>query len=258
MKKTKSLVYNIYGSGEPVLLVHGFGEDSRIWEPVIDFLQDSFKLVVPDLPGSGQSPMLGKGSMEIYAGCLKEITDQENLTEVHLIGHSMGGYISMAFAELFPNNLKSLTLFHSTSYADDEDKINTRKKGIEFIREHGATKFLEQVIPNLFSEITKKENPAVVKEILERYTNFSDDALVQYYEAMIARPDRREILKKIEKPVLFIAGKYDTTIPLEKVLEQAHLPSFSYIHICKHSGHMGMLEETEDCNRSLEKFLKSQ
>lgn len=258
MKKTASTSYNIYGSGDPVLLVHGFGEDSRIWENQVRKLSDSFQLIVPDIPGSGLSPMLDKGSMEIYAGCLKEILDQENINEAHLIGHSMGGYISMAFAELFPEKLKSLVLFHSTSYADDAEKINTRKKGIEFIRQHGAKKFLEQAIPNLFSEQTRKEKPELLQEILERYTNFSDEALVQYYEAMIARPDRREVLKNIDKPVMFIAGKYDSTIPLEKVLEQAHLPSFSYIHICKHSGHMGMLEEMEESNTSLEKFLKSQ
>ena len=258
MKKTGNTSYNIYGSGDPVLLVHGFGEDSSIWENQVRKLSDSFKLIVPDIPGSGQSPMLDKGSMEIYAGCLKDILDQENISEVHLIGHSMGGYISMAFAELYPEKLKSLVLFHSTSYADDAEKINTRKKGIEFIRQHGAKKFLEQAIPNLFSEQSRKEKPGLVQEILDRYTNFSDEALVQYYEAMMARPDRREILKNIDKPVMFIAGKYDSTIPLEKVLEQAHLPSFSYIHICKHSGHMGMLEEIEESNTSLEKFLKSQ
>lgn len=244
------------GNGIPVMLIHGFGEDSRIWENQVPDLSENCRLIIPDIPGSGNSPIMENGSIENYARALKELCDEEQLSELVLIGHSMGGYISLAFAEFFPELLKGICLFHSSAYPDDEEKIVTRRKGIDFIRKNGASKFLAQAIPNLFSEATRKKNPELVQGTIERYANFSEESLVQYYEAMIVRPDRTHVLKTFNKPILIIAGKFDTAIPLEKCLEQAHLGSFSYIHICNKSGHMGMLEEPRDCNDTLSKFLK--
>lgn len=244
------------GSGSPVMLIHGFGEDSRIWENQVPVLSENHLLIIPDIPGSGNSPMMVNGSIENYARTLKELCDKEQISELVLIGHSMGGYISLAFADLFPEIIKAFCLFHSSAYADDEEKIATRRKGMEFIRKNGSAKFLEQATPNLFSEATRKKKPGLVRETIDRYANFSEESLVQYYEAMIERPDRTHVLKTFNKPVLIIAGKYDTAVPLEKCLEQAHLGSFSYIHICNNSGHMGMLEEPRDCNDALSKFLK--
>lgn len=244
------------GSGNPVMLIHGFGEDSRIWENQVSVLSEKYLLLIPDLPGSGNSPIMNDGSLENHARILKELCEEEKISELILIGHSMGGYISLAFAELFPELLKGFCLFHSSAYADDEEKIATRRKGIDFIRKNGASKFLAQATPNLFSEESRRTMPDLVQETIDRYANFSEESLVQYYEAMIARPDRTHVLKTFNKPVLIIAGKFDTAVPLEKCLEQAHLGSFSYIHICNNSGHMGMLEEPRDCNDALSKFLK--
>ncbi len=247
--------YSKYGAGKPVMLIHGFGEDSLIWENQVSFLSKNYLLLVPDLPGSGNSPMISEDSMESYATVLKELCDHEKIEKLVLIGHSMGGYITLAFMEKWPDMVSTYCLFHSSAYADDEEKIATRRKGIEFIQKNGATKFLQQATPNLFSEKTRKEKPELVQQILDRYANFSGEALVQYYEAMISRPDRTHIIKNNNKPFLIIAGKEDTAVPLQKSLEQSHIAAFSYIHICNNSGHMGMLEEPQECNEVLEKFL---
>lgn len=239
-----------------VVMVHGFGEDASIWEEQVKFLEGKVPLLVLDIPGSGRSDLLAKGSMEAYAELVNKILELEGISAVVMVGHSMGGYISLAFAELFPSKLSALCLLHSSAYADDEEKINTRRKGIEFIKNNGSEKFLAQAIPNLFSEQTRRERPGLVSELIQRFANFKEDALVQYYEAMIARPDRTEILRSIDKPVLFIAGRYDAAVPLQKSLEQSTMPSFSYIHVCNNSGHMGMLEETEEVNNALMQFLE--
>lgn len=253
---SKGLIrYNKLGQGKAVMLIHGFGEDSTIWEEQLPVLSSEFKLIVPDLPGSGNSPLQEKGSMESYAQVLKELCDQEGIKEINLVGHSMGGYITLAFIELYPGMVQSYCLFHSSAYADDEEKIATRQKGIEFIQKNGAAKFLQQATPNLFSEMTRNNNPGIVSELLNRYANFSGEALVQYYQAMIKRPDRTNILKTCNKPLLIIAGKYDTAVPLQKSLEQSHMAAFCYIHVCNNSGHMGMLEEPQSCNEVLIKFL---
>src|SRR6476620_9667148 len=251
----KQLSYSVHGVGIPVMLVHGFGEDGSIWENQISELSLKYKLIVPDIPGSGESARLEQGTMEIYADVLDEIVCEEGLQSFVLIGHSMGGYIALAYAEKYGAKLDGLGLFHSSAYADDEEKKETRRKGIRFIHEHGSAKFLEQAIPGLFSENTRVHNPGLVREIISRYANFDPESLVQYYEAMILRPDRTKVLKESKCPVLFILGAEDNAVPLNKGLEQTHLADICYIHICKNSGHMGMLEESSECNEVLTTFI---
>jgi pimeloyl-ACP methyl ester carboxylesterase len=194
--------------------------------------------------------------MEAYAKAVRAIATYEEVGPVVIIGHSMGGYVSLAFAELYPNDVLALGLFHSFALPDDEEKKEARRKGIAFIKNNGSAKFLEQAIPKLFSEDFRKEKPEIVQQLIDRYANFNAESLVQYYEAMIDRPDRTMVLKKIKNPVLLILGEHDTSIPLQRGLEQSHMPDFCYIHICKHSGHMGMLEETEKCNRAILQFVE--
>jgi len=250
------IIYQDEGKGDPVVLLHGFAEDHTIWERQVDYLKEKFRLIMPDIPGSGGSPFNEKlSTMDDYARVIRSILDHESIVSCQLIGHSMGGYITLAFAEKNPEMLESFGLFHSTAYADNEEKKNARKKGIEFIRQYGSAKFIEQTIPNLFSDKFKAESADVIKELLRRFANFNPASLVRYYEGMMERPDRTHVLKKFKKPVLFIMGEYDTAIPLQQSLEQCHLPDFSYIHIAKNSGHMAMLEESNWSNHVLEKFL---
>ncbi|HLG40442.1 MAG TPA: alpha/beta hydrolase [Chitinophagaceae bacterium] len=259
----KKIFYRVYGNGKPVMLVHGFGEMGDVWKQQVGFLKDRFQLIVPDLPGSGQSEMVEDMSMEGMAEVLKIIIEKEVLQIPPpagggggtLIGHSMGGYITLAFAKKYPELLSSFGLFHSSAYADSEEKKATRRKGIEFIKEHGAFEFLKTSTPNLFSPKTKEERPELASQFLQSLSNFSPDALIAYYEAMINRPDRTEVLKNFNKPILFIMGEHDNAIPFQDSLKQSHLPSKAYIHIMHQSGHMGMLEEPEKSNQILQKFL---
>ena len=269
----KKIFYRVIGSGRPVVLIHGFGEDGTVWNSQIDFLKNKFQLIVPDLPGSGKSEMIDDMSMEGMAEVIKNIADIElskippsggggasssgrDKGEVSIIGHSMGGYITLAFAEKYSEYLNALGLFHSSAYGDNEEKKQTRKKGIEFIKQHGAFEFLKTVVPNLFSPESKEKMPGKIDEFISSLHNFSPAALVSYYEAMMQRPDRTDVLKNSTIPVLFIMGEYDNAVPLKDGLEQCHLPEKSYIHILHKSGHMGMIEEAEESNRFLGEFLK--
>ncbi len=271
----KKIFYRITGSGQPVILLHGFGEDGEVWRssqapppegfktPVMDnpSLYGRFKFIVPDLPGSGQSEMIDDMSMEGLAEVVKTIIDTESENplaggkEACIIGHSMGGYITLAFVEKYPDHVSAFGLFHSSAFADSEEKKASRRKAIEFVQEHGAFKFLKTATPDLFSPTTKDENPGLIDKQVASLHNFSAAAFVSYYEAMIQRPDRTEVLRQATVPVLFIMGKYDVAVPLEDGLKQCHLPGKSYIHILQQSGHMGMLEEPGNSNRMLEEFL---
>ena len=172
-----------------------------------------------------------------------------------LIGHSMGGYITLAFAEKYPGMLNAFGLFHSTAFADSEEKKLTRKKGIQSMREHGGYEFLKTAIPNLYSPETKASKGSLIEEHLATVRNSKADSLVKYYEAMMNRPDRTEVLKHRQVPLLFVLGKYDTAVPFEEGLKLCKLPQLSYIHVLQNSGHMGMIEEEIESNKILLQFV---
>jgi len=260
--ENKKIFYRVEGKGRPVFLLHGFAEDGRIWEKQINALKEDNLLIIPDLPGSGQSEMLdGVRTMKDYAEVVKAIADKiifknkaENERQFCLIGHSMGGYITLAFAEKYPDILGSFGLFHSSAFADTEEKKATRRKGIAFIKKNGTEAFLKTTIPNLFSERTKNERPDMLTQLLEIGKNISPEALIQYYQAMIQRPDRTNVLRSFRKPVLFIIGKEDHAVSLQDSLSQCYIPAISYVHILENSGHQGMWEETELSNSHLVRF----
>ena len=259
--QNKKIFYRIEGKGNPVMLLHGFAETNNVWEYQTDQLKKKFLVIIPDIPGSGASDLLeGDGSIDEYAEFVKAIADAEGFTansrRFSMIGHSMGGYITLAFTEKYPELLNSIGLFHSSAYSDDEAKKETRRKGIEFIKNNGAAAFLKTTSPNLFSQETRKENPVLVDDLLSLSKNFSEAPLIQYYNAMMRRPDRSHILKSFEKPVLFIIGKDDRAVPLQVSLEQCHLPAISFVQVLQHSGHMGMWEEKDRSNQFLEDFLE--
>jgi len=256
--QNKKIFYRSIGSGKPVILVHGFGEDGNVWDKQIEFLKDKCHFIVPDLPGSGKSEMIDDMSMEGMAEVLHSIIHEENIDTSSVIGHSMGGYITLALVESYWNHVNAFGLFHSSAFADSEEKKETRKKGIEFIKKNGAFEFLKTATPNLFSPNSKEQIPNCIVVFIESLRSFRSEALISYYEAMMKRPDRINVLKSSKNPVLFVAGEHDNAIPLNDILKQCHLPEKSYFHVLKKSGHLGMLEEPENSNRILKEFLQNQ
>lgn len=253
-------VYRIEGSGLPVIFIHGFPLNGNIWNQQIHFLSEYAQPIAPDLPGSGQSELiLHKPSLSIddFADWIKALLDEENIKNCILLGHSMGGYITLSFAEKYPTYLKAFGLIHSTAKADSEEKKEMRKKGIENIQENGAEPFIRNAITNLFSKKFKTEHSDIITKLIEDNKHISAQALQQYYLIMMRRPERTEVLKQAKVPVLFILGKEDTTVPLEDGLQQAALPSVSYIHIIENAAHMSMIEAANEVNTYLLQFIQT-
>ena len=258
--QNKQIHYWIEGSGKPLMLVHGFAEDHRVWIHQEEYLRKKYQLILPDLPGSGKSALLNEVSMESMAEVLKAILDKEAIQECTLIGHSMGGYATLAFTEKYSHRLNAFCLFHSTAYPDNEEKKQTRRKAIEFIRKNGVEEFLKSTTPNLFAKSTTEEGKIsrqeMVKKMIEEYKDFDAEALISYYEAMIKRPDRTGVLKSFTKPILFLLGEYDTAVPYQQGLEQSKLARNAEVHTLHLSGHMGMWEEQDKSNDILADFCK--
>ncbi len=252
----KRISYTITGQGKPLVLLHGFAEDSRVWQYQQEALQQHYRLIIPDLPGCGASQLTMTFSMELAADCVRQILEEEKVTRAVLLGHSMGGYITLAFAQKYPAYLAAFGLLHSTAYADSPEKKAGRQRGIDFIRTHGSYEFLKQSIPNLFSLQSRISMGGAVQGMIETYKAFNPDTLVACHQAMMERPDRTPVLKSFNGPVLFMVGKHDTAVPFDQSLQQVHLPQMAYIHLLEQSGHMGMWEEKEKTNSALLSFLE--
>ena len=253
--------YWMTGKGQPLVLVHGFAEDSSVWKYQLEALAANYRLIIPDLPGSGASAVINDMSIGGLADCIKQIVDQElpnqnDKNSIIMIGHSMGGYITLAFAEKYPALLLGFGLFHSTAYADSDEKKAIRRRSIEFIQTYGSYEFIQQSSPNLFTEDYRIKNSDKVVDLIARYGSFDPKSLIAYYQAMIQRPDRTDVLKSFNKPVFFIIGKNDKAIPFEDSMKQCHIPRVAIIEILEKAAHMGMWEEKEKSSQALLSFLE--
>jgi pimeloyl-ACP methyl ester carboxylesterase len=257
--QSSKIFYRVAGTGKPVVLLHGFGEDGSIWDKQVDFLKDHCQLIIPDLPGSGNSELITDMSIEGMAELIKEIIFNELLSsddQATVIGHSMGGYITLALAEKSPSLLNAFGLVHSSAFADDKAKKITRAKAIEFIEANGAFAFLKTAIPGLFSESWSADHNAEIDALVERSKLFTPAALIKYYQAMIARPERTVVLKNFPRAILFVIGVHDKAVPFEQSMRQTPLVNLGYIHILRNSAHMGMWEEPDTMNAAMLAFLQ--
>lgn len=249
-----TLFYRIQGDGPCVVLLPGFGEDGTVWRNLWNQLP-GFLLLIPDLPGTGRSGMMGTGTMDELGAVLHTLLQAEGIDRCVLIGHSMGGYVALAFLERYPEMVAGLGLFHSTAFADTPAKKETREKGIAFMEKYGAGPFLATTTPNLFAPAAENKKQALVAEALQVMQGAQVSALTAYYRGMMARPDRTYLLRDRPFPILFVLGKHDTAIPLADGLQQAHLPQWADVHLLQNSGHMGMMEEPEECNKLIRYYL---
>lgn len=257
--KNALLVYHIYGEGVPVVLLHGFAETHTIWQNQYNFLKDYCKLIVPDLPGSGESLLFNTGnntlSIEDISDSVHSIISNENIEQCIMLGHSMGGYITLSYAEKYSEKLKAFGLVHSTAFADSEEKKQNRKRGIEMMGEYGSYAFIKTTTPNLFTPAFKKEHSNVVDNLVEEGRHFKKENLQQYYYAMMNRADTAMVLENTQLPVLFVSGTDDMAAPLNDVLKQVHQPKIAYIHIMENMAHMSMLEAPDKLNTILKNFI---
>ncbi len=257
------LFYKKEGAGFPVLFLHGFAEDSDVWKHQLSFLQSFATVIIPDLPGSGQSEILQKkdGSdvtMADYADCIYDLIIHENISHCFVFGHSMGGYITLALVEKYPGIIQGFGFVQSTAFADGEEKKAMRLKGINTIEQYGSYAFIKSTTPNLFSDEYKATNGDEIESLINKGNRFSKTALQQYYNAMRLREDKTDVLKNNVVPVLFIIGKEDKAAPLADLLKQVYLPSVSYIHVLGVVGHMGMWERRDEVNENLFSFIKNE
>ena len=252
------LHYRKVGVGAATLLIHGFGEDGNVFNQAIKYLPEQGTLLIPDLPGSGESEVwpTAEPSLNDFALALNAILENEGIEKCSVMGHSMGGYIALAFAEQFPEKIVALGLLHSTAYADSTERIQKRKQAIDFIEREGAAAFLRISLPGLFAPAFREQGKAEIESLLTSMKQVSPKTLIQYYRAMMKRPDSSKLLASAPYPVMFIIGQEDEIVKASDTLQLANITANAYIHVLNNVGHMSMLEAPESFANLLLYFMQ--
>jgi pimeloyl-ACP methyl ester carboxylesterase len=237
------------GAGRPLILIHGYCENHEIWSHFSALLAQNFKVITPDLPGFGKSPMPGVPlSIDAIGTDMLEWSRQWEQPVV--IGHSLGGYVTLAMVNQEPSLFPGFGLFHSTAYPDPVEKKANRNKVIDFVMRNGVAPFIDSFVLGLFYQ---KENQ-FLPEANRIAAQTSPEALVAYAAAMRDRPSYESVLKNFTKPILFIAGEKDSNIPTEQVLAQSKTARLPVFHVLNDVGHMGMFENEPESHKIVTNF----
>lgn len=251
-----TLAYEDHGKGEAIVLLHGFCGSHEYWDKVIPALSEKKRVIVPDLPGHGESTFpKGNYEIEYMADTLNELLDVLNLDKVTLFGHSLGGYITLAFAEKYEERLNGFSLIHSTAHPDSEEAKEGRDASIEKVKSEGVPALIEGLIPKLFAPDNLDTLAEDVEKVKEIGKETSEEGAIGMLNAMKNRPDRNHVIKNSKLPALLIAGEKDQVIPPEKTFS-VHKETISQALI-KGAGHMSMIEKPDLLLTEMQQFLKS-
>lgn len=235
-----ALSYEEHGQGTPVLLLHGFPFDRTIWEPVVPMLRDHARLILPDLRGYGQSPVTDDVyTMRMQAEDVARLMDDLEIEKAVLVGHSMGGYISLAFAHTYPQRLLGLGLVATHAAADTPERRQTRNKTAESVKHKGA----RVVASSMVKTLTPKQ------ELIEPITNLilkaAPAGIVGALKGMAERPDMTGTLSQINVPALTLYGTADQLLTRDRVEMMVQMLPKGWMVEIPNAGHMLMMEEPQ-------------
>lgn len=240
--QSKRINYSIKGTGKTIVLLHGFLESIKIWEDFSNHLSKNFQVVCINLPGHGQSENIAKvHSMKLMAEVIKKVLDELEIKKCVLVGHSMGGYVSLAFAEKHQNMLSGLCLFHSAVHADSEEVKTNRDRTIKIVK-NDHLGFIQNFIPSLFAKESVIKFKSEIEHQKKEGAKTSKEGIIAALEGMKIRTDKYQLLEGLPVPFLMIIGKKDSRIPLSVALEQVAIPNHSEALILGNDGHMGFIE----------------
>ncbi|GIV27049.1 MAG: alpha/beta hydrolase [Bacteroidia bacterium] len=244
------------GKGRCVVLLHGFLGSSEVWKYIVPYLSKSYKVICIDLPGHGKSDCFGYAhSMELMADAVKTVLKHFHIRSCVLIGHSMGGYVALAFAKKYVEMVKGLCLFHSTALPDSEEKKKDRDKAIKIVK-HNPKLFIQPMIKNLFS----KRNLKYLKDELKMANNIALNTSVQGIIAALIgmrdRPSSLNFIKSSTFPIMFVIGKQDNVLPYTSLLEQYEQVHNKECLLLEYDGHYSQLENPRATGIALRQFIR--
>jgi 3-oxoadipate enol-lactonase len=244
--KDIELAYNRRGKGAPLVLLHGYPLDSHLWDDVAPLLEDTFDLILPDLRGFGESTTVDSPyTMDDYASDVAGLLDHLGIQKTAIVGHSMGGYVALAFARLYPERVTGLGLISSQVLADPPDRKEARYKSAADVSENGIGSVVETMAPKFTSN---ERLQTVARTAMERQ---QPAAFIGALKAMAERMDSTSLLSSFKFPIVIIHGKADALIPIDRAREVKNAVPHAHLVEINGAGHIPMMEAKEETAKAL-------
>ncbi len=247
------LAYERRGKGAPLVLIHGYPLDHSVWDEVAPLLENDFDLIIPDLHGFGQSDVMeADDSIIEFASDIEGLLNHFKIRKAFVAGHSMGGYVALAFAREYPDTVSGLGLISSQAAADSAGKKEGRYATAKQVLDEGVKVVVESMMPKLSADARVQ---TFVHELMSKQRPLG---VCSALTAMAERPDSTESLQTFRFPVVIVHGDADALIPVERGREmKAALPAAHYVEL-PGLGHMPMMENPKAVADALKFFCRNQ
>ena len=248
--QNKIIYYQDIGQGKPLVLIHAFPSDSRLWDPQQAQLKNYFRIITLDLWGFGKSSSVdGQAvTMTDFADEIKILLDQLQIQKAIIGGESMGGYVALALLDKYPNQVAGLVLSNTQSIADSEETQAKREATAIDVLQNGTTNFINQFIPKALSTNASEEIKLFLRNILDKQ---QATALASASRGMALRSDMSDLLANTALPILIISGDKDALIPPEQSKYMHLLAKNSQLLILANAGHLSNLEQSAQWNQAV-------
>ncbi len=256
--RTTRLRYKTSGNGKDLILLHGYLESIEIWDNIFDDLSKLYRVTAIDLLGHGESGIVDeKSSMELMAEAVKSVLDAEGITHCIVLGHSMGGYVMFALAEMYKELMDGLIIYHSICTADPEERKAIRIKTINDLKDGMREEIVRAFIPKTFAA----ENVILFTEAISMSTKnslrMSEESIIATLRGIMERANRCSVIQNSSIPILSVIGVKDLFISFEVSNSQAELSNNVQKLILENTGHMGHIEEKINFLNGIVSFINT-
>jgi len=256
--KGRRIHYSDSGTGEAIVFLHGYLESSEVWNGFAEKLGSEFRVILIDLPGCGLSDVYGEvHSMEFMAQAIKELLKALGLKKVFLTGHSLGGYVTLAFLENFSGNLSGYCLFHSQPFPDTPAALEKRRREIEIVKVGKKNLMYPDNVISMFATSNLETFSGAVQRSKDIAPRIPGEGIIAVLNGMMIRPSRLAVMEKGKVPCLWILGSMDNYIPCEFIQTMVNLPANARVVVLKNSGHMGFIEEEKLAVKVVSDFVNN-
>ncbi len=251
------VAYDERGSGIPLVLIHGFPLNRMIWEAQWEGLADTARVIAPDLRGFGESEMVaGATDIATYADDIRELLDALGVRQpAVIVGHSMGGYVALAYLRRYPEHVAGLVLANTKATPDSIEGKAGRDKNIALARDKGAGAIAEAMLPKLLAPNTAASKPGLVEQVNRIMQSASVPGIIAALGAMRDRPDSTGTLLEFSEPVLILAGAEDPLMPMAEQENMKEAARNSTLIVIPDSAHLSPMEQPDAFNRAVREFL---
>lgn len=238
-----NIFYSDNGKGNAVVLLHGFLENSTMWDEFVPELSKNNRIICIDLLGHGQTGCLGYiHTMELMAEVVKQVLNHLKISQSILIGHSMGGYVALTYAENYPETVNGLCLMNSTPNEDGKERKKNRNRAIMAVKNNYKA-FVRIAIVNLFRPKNRKIFSEKIKHIKEEALKTPVQGIIAALEGMKIRKDREQFFKKANFKKLMIISKKDPVLDFESLIKQTNKTNINVVIFP--DGHMSHIENMD-------------